>query len=171
MSPTPPGQADVQGFRDAQRRLRDQLGRVVKFYTPEPSKYDPALPSGAFDPETGNPYDPTIKPLSSGYVVASAKCSVAFAPLSTIRRDEVQEDADGIRSRLNKDVILDAEDAWTASGATMFELDGHFWRIVNRQFDGIGAKQRYIVFGQDSSGDGTDLDEEATTGSDSNGPH
>lgn len=168
MTPTAAGDPDLDGFARAQRRLRSKLGRVVKFYTPRHPHYDPALPGGAFDPESGEPYDPTIKPVSSGWVVASARASVAFAPLATLRRDEVQGEPQGIMSRLNKDLILDVDDAWTASAASMFELDGEFWRIVNRKFDGIGGKQRYLIFGQDRSGDGEDFEQPASTGSDSN---
>lgn len=160
---------DLDGLAAAQRQLRSKLGRVVKFYSASEAAYDPALPSGAFDPDTGAPYDPTIRPLSSGWVVGSARASVVFAPLSTVRRDEVQEQPEGRRSRLNKDVILDVDDAWVASGASMFEVDGQFWTIVNRQFDGIGAKQRYIVYGQDSSGDGSSWETPASFGSDNNG--
>lgn len=160
---------DLAGYVAAQRRLRSKLGRIVKFYTERPPTYDLSLPAGTFDPESGLPYDPTVKPLSSGWVVASARASIAFAPLATLRRDEVQGEPEGTRSRLNKDVILDVDDAWTASGASMFEIDGQFWEIVNRQFDGIGGKQRYIVYGQDRSGDGSDFETEPTMGSDSNG--
>ena len=159
---------DVSGFAAAQRRLRDKLGRDVRFYTPIALTW-PALPAGAFDPDTGEPYDPTIRPLASGYVVASARCSVVFQPLSTIRRDELQEEPTGIRSRLNKDLIIDVDDYWTASAATLYELDGEFWRIVKRKADGIGARQRYVIFGQDASGDYSDIEREATTGSNSNG--
>lgn len=159
---------DLDGFAAAQRQLRSKLGRVVKFYTAAEDVYDPALPSGAFDPETGEPYDPTIRPIASGWIVASTRASVVFAPLSTVRRDEVQGQPEGTRSRLNKDLILDVADAWVASGASMFELDGQFWEIVNLQFDGIGGKQRYIVFGQDRSGDGSDFETDPSMGSDSN---
>lgn len=168
MSPTSSGDPDLGGLVAAQRRLRNKLGRVVKFYTPTDAVYDPSLDPGVFDPDTGVPYDPTIQPISSGFVVASTRASVAFAPLATLRRDELQEQPEGIRSRLNKDLILDVNDSWVASAATMFELDGDFWAIVNRQFDGIGGKQRYIVYGQDTSADGADFDREATTGSNSN---
>lgn len=160
---------DIPGFAAAQRRLRDKLGREVKFYTPTAEAWDPALPSGAFDPDTHEPYDPTIRPQASGYLVASAVCGVVFQPLSTIRRDELQEDALGSRSRLNKDLIIDVDDYWVASGATMYELDEEFWDIVNVKAGGLGSLQRYIIFGQDRSGDLSDIDKEATTGSNSNG--
>jgi hypothetical protein len=166
--PTPAGDPDIRGFAEAQRRLRSKLGRVVSFYTPLASTYDPALPSGAFDPETGEPYDPTIKPTASGYVVASAYCSIAFAPLAAIRRDEVMGEPVGIVSRLNKDLILDKDDWWVASGATMFELDGEFWNIVNTKASGVGALQRYVIFGQDRSGDLSDIEQPPSTGSNAN---
>jgi hypothetical protein len=168
MSPTPAGDPDIDGFATAQRRLREKVGRVVKFYTPIDPTYDPALPSGAFDPESGEPYDPTIKPTASGWVVASAQCSIVFAPLATIRRDELQGQPEGIRSRLNKDLIIDVNDYWAASGATMYEIDSEFWKIVNIQADGIGSKQRYIVYGQNRAGDGSDFETPATEGADSN---
>lgn len=166
--PTPAGDPDIAGFATAQRRLRSKLGRVVKFYTPLPDRFDPALPSGAFDPDTGEPYDPTVRPLASGFIVASAKCNTAYAPLSAVRRDETQAEGIGVMSRLNKDLIMDADDYWVASGATMFELDGEFWKIVNVKSDGVGAKQRYLIFGQDRSGNLSDFEQEATTGSDAN---
>lgn len=168
MTPTSDGDPDIGGFAAAQRRLRQKLGRSVKFYIPTKPVYDPSLDPGVFDPDTGLPFDPTVQPIASGYIVASAQASVAFAPLSTLRRDELQGQPEGTRSRLNKDLILDVDDAWVASAATWYELDQQFWWIANRQFDGIGAKQRYIVYGQDTSGDGSDLEREATVGSDSN---
>lgn len=165
--PTPAGDPDLIGFQEAQRRLREKLGRVVSFYTPTATVW-PTLSPGVFDPETGVPYDPTIKPLASGYVVASAKVSVVYAPLKTVRRDDEQADALGMRSRLNKDLILDIADAWVASAAVMYELDGEFWAIVNVKRDGLGSATRIIVFGEDRSGDLSSIDKPPTTGSDSN---
>lgn len=165
--PTLAGDPDLTGFQEAQRRLREKLGRVVMFYTPTPTVW-PALPTASFDPETGVPYDPTIKPLASGYVVASARASTIFAPLKTVRRDDEQADALGVRSRLNKDLILDIADAWVASAAVMYELDGEFWQIVNVKTDGLGSATRLIVFGEDRSGDLSAIEKPATAGSDSN---
>lgn len=156
MSPTPTGDPDITGFQEAQRRLRDKLGRVVKFYTPTPSSY----PAGtALDPITGDPYDPTIDPTGSGYVVASAKVATVFAPLKTIRRDSTAGDAMGYRSIMNKDLIVDASDYPLCSGATMYELDDEFWTIVAVKADGVGAKQRYLVFGEDRGAEAPDLDQ------------
>ncbi|GAC1522458.1 MAG: hypothetical protein NVS3B1_07850 [Marmoricola sp.] len=168
MTPSATGDPDLDGFQAAQRRLREKLGRVVKFYTPMTMQWPAGLPPGAFDPESGVPYDPSIEPVASGFTVASAKANTVYAPLKTIRRDDEQADATGMRSRLNKDLILDVGDYWVASAATMYELDNEFWQIVNVKKDGIGSASRIIVFGEDRSGDLSDIAKPATSGSDSN---
>lgn len=159
---------DLAGFAAAQRRLREKVGRVVTFYTPKPLAWPGDLPAGAFDPETARPFDPTIKPLASGWVTASARANTVYAPLATIRRDAEQADALGMRSRLNKDLIVDIGDAWVASAATMYELDGEFWQIVDTRRDGVGSAQRLLVYGQSRSGDLSDIERDPTTGSDHN---
>lgn len=159
---------DLTGFAAAQQRLREKLGRIVTFYSPAPLVWPGDLPAGALDPETGRPFDPTIKPLASGWVTASALANTVYAPLQTVRRDAEQADQLGVRSRLNKDLILDIGDAWTASAATMYELDGEFWQIVDTRRDGVGSAQRLIVYGQTRSGDLSDIQADPTSGSDHN---
>lgn len=139
---------DIPGFADAQRRLRERFGRVVTFWTPEALGYDPSVP---LDPESRAPFDPTIRPTAAASGVmasASAIASVVFQPLTATRRDETEQDQSGLRSRLNKDLILDVDDQALAEGASYYELDGERWLIVDVKSDGIGAKQRVIVFGQ-----------------------
>lgn len=151
LTPTP----NLSGFADAQRRLRQELGRVVTFYTPLQPNFSPSLASGKFDPETHLPYDPVTEPSSygnasaaSGYSTASAQCSVVFQPLATIRRGSVQADHLGIRDRSTKDLIADVGDHAVFKNATRFELDGELWKIELIKADGIGAKQRYVIFGE-----------------------
>lgn len=171
-APTP----DLQGFAAAQATLRRTLGRDVRFYGAADIIYDPTIPASAFDDE-GMPLDP-VRPktvlASAGVgiddltIVGSARVNVVFQPLAAMRRDEVQGDATGLRSRLNKDLILDIADMPIASGATYFQVgtlardptdaviypeewtpdDEELWKIVNAKTDGFGALQRYVVFGQ-----------------------
>ena len=171
-TPTP----SLDGFAAAQAQLRDFFGRDVRFYAPGTMIYDPTIPPSAFDDE-GFPLDPlagasAVNPadvsISGLTVVGSAHCNVLFQPLAAMRRDEVAEDQVGIRSRLNKDLMLDIADLDQASGATHYEIgtlardstgaiiypeqwtpdDGELWHIVNLKVDGVGAIQRVIVFGQ-----------------------
>lgn len=159
---------DIAGYRDAQRRLRDHFGRSVRFYGPAAMVWDTSLAPGEFDPETGLPFDPVITGSAQASanvaipdltLIGSAQADVVFQPLTAIRRDELAEDQLGIRSRLNKDLILDINDLPVASGATYFQVgtasgdswvadDDELWKIVNLKTDGVGGLQRVIVFGQ-----------------------
>lgn len=171
-APTP----DVPGFADAQDRLRQYLGRDVRFYGQAAIIYDPAIPPTAFNDE-GIPLDP----LASGAVlneaavdipdlqiVGSARVNVLYQPLAAMRRDETAMLPTGERSRLNKDLICDLSVIPYASGATHFQVgtlardtsgnvvtpqqwtpdDNELWEIVQSKTDGFGGLQRYLVFGR-----------------------
>jgi hypothetical protein len=166
---------------DAQSRLRQLLGRDVRFYGPAAMIYDPSIPASEFDDE-GIPLDPLAgaTPVASADVgidnltiVGSAHVNVLFQPLAAMRRDEVEEQPTGWRSRLNKDLILDIADAPQTTSAEYFEIgtftrdsdgnilydpdgseqqwtsdDGELWKIVNSKTDGFGGLQRFLIFGQ-----------------------
>lgn len=136
---------NIDGFRDAQRRLREKFGRTVTFFTPGAKQYDPSLPPTVFDPETGEPFDPTIEPTASGYASAAIVASRVFKPL-TATRGESSADALGQQSRLNQQVIVDIDDQAAVRDAEFYELDGERWSIDDVVTDGIGAEQRVIVY-------------------------
>lgn len=159
---------DREGFIDAQRRLRENLGRDVCFYTPVAQTY-PDVASSGFDPETQLPYDPQAIGVPSGasaFASAVVRCSVVFQPLATVRRDSTQGTAEGVRSRANKDLICDITDLDAVKEADHFVVgkfvgdvftgDGHQWVIVDIQTDGVGegdgpaGEQRVVIYGQDS---------------------
>jgi len=144
---------DLEGFAQAQAQLRQKLGRRVTFWHPAAPVYDPETPSGAFDPERGRPFDIVgVRALNEDAVAsASAMCSVAFQPARGIDSERNRQDALGLKSRLNLDLILGAEDIAAASGASHFELDATSWEIYGLQPDAIGetgGPQRYIVYGR-----------------------
>jgi hypothetical protein len=174
MSVTP----DFAGFEEGQRRLLKTFGRDVRFYGPAAVIYDSGIPSSAFDDE-GIPLDPLASgavqneanvELAGLTVVASAHCNVVFKPLQTsiLRRDQSVEQEIGLRSGLNRDLILNPEDAVLASGATHFQIgtfarddDGdviepeqwtpdttRMFRISETAPDTFGPVQRFIVYGQ-----------------------
>jgi hypothetical protein len=137
---------DLAGFAEAQQRLRSRFGRVVTFYKPTDALYSPDVP---LDEQTGNPFDPTIRPASGGAIAsASAVASVVYAPLQGTNRDRTVSDQLGQHSKLNKDLILGIADRPVASGAVRFELDGEHWKIVDTKLDGVGDLQRVVVFGE-----------------------
>jgi hypothetical protein len=137
---------DLAGFAEAQQRLRDRFGRVVTFYRPSDALYSPDVP---LDEQTGQPFDPTIRPASGGALAsASATANVVYAPLAGTSRDKTVSDQLGRHSKLNKNLILGIEDQSVASGAVRFEVDGEHWKIVDVKLDGVGAIQRVVVFGE-----------------------
>lgn len=164
--PTP----DLAGYADAQRRLRAGLGRDVRFYATADVTYATA-PADEFDLE-GIPLDPLAVPSTTNEdttleipglkIVGIVRGTVVFQPLSptVLRSGEFQETPQGIRSRLDMAVIMDTADKPTAQNASHFQVgtnqpdgswladDTQLWRIIQRQDDGIGAKQRYLVTGE-----------------------
>lgn len=136
---------DLAGFTEAQQRLRSRFGRVVTFYKPTAALYSPGVP---LDEQTGQPFDPTIKPASGGAMAsASAVANVVYAPLQGTSRDRTITDQMGRHSKLNKDLILDISQRSIASGAVRFALDGEEWEIADVKLDGVGGLQRVLVFG------------------------
>jgi hypothetical protein len=57
-----PPQADLAGFADAQSRLRNQFAEEVTFMYPEQFAWPAGTP---IDPETDEPYDPTVEPITA----------------------------------------------------------------------------------------------------------
>lgn len=63
---------DLAGFAEAQSRLRQKLGQDVAFYGPVTLTFPANTP---LDPETGQPYDPTISG-SAASASGMVRCSV-----------------------------------------------------------------------------------------------
>jgi hypothetical protein len=70
-----PPQADLAGFADAQSRLRNQFAEEVTFMYPEQFAWPAGTP---IDPETDEPYDPTVEPITASAASAVVRCDVAF---------------------------------------------------------------------------------------------
>lgn len=80
--PTP----DLTGYREAQIALIAELGSEVEFFSPAAVTW----PEGAIlDPETGEPYDPTVVPTSSGFSSASVKCGIVLRSRPNVKDEEV----------------------------------------------------------------------------------
>lgn len=175
---------DIAGLISAQQRLYDGFGRDIRFYGHTSYVYDPGIDPNEFDYE-GFPLDPLVagsaQSASAGVgisdltIVGSAHGNVMFQPLSAIRRDEVSVDDLGMRSLLNKDIIMPLAYLPQASGASHFEVgtfardsdgnilyndqpnpdgsyeqqwtadDGEVWAIVNIKVDGAAADRVYRI--------------------------
>lgn len=72
--PTP----DLEGFTDAQATLREKFGRDVTFLTYQGPSYASGV---ALDPQTQQPYDPTILPTASAVASASVRALKIYTPV------------------------------------------------------------------------------------------
>lgn len=134
---------DHAGFRDAQRRLREHFGEPVEFLTPAVRTY----PEGtALDPETGEPYDPTVRPITTSDGSATVSCTVAFR---TTRPDGAADfDAIGVVEEAHVMLIADIDDRGACEPADRFIVRAERYRIVAQKPDGVGGVQRWLVYGR-----------------------
>lgn len=134
---------DLTGFREAQRRLRDAFGQDVTFHWPPTQTW----PEGTrLDPESGQPYDPTVKPVASAPRSAVVKADVASSPG---RKDSTDTTAFGELEVGDVLLIVNPEDALAVAGATRFELpNGERYAVRATRDDGIGGVDRHLVFGE-----------------------
>lgn len=139
-SPSP----NIEGFHDAQKRLRGHLGMDVRFFTPLPRTYPPGT---VFNPETGRPFDPTIKPLASGFAEQTIRCSVLNKRLQV--EDDTETTAAGIFSDRSVGLAMDISEWPPASAATEFEVFERRFEIRDSQVDGLaGQNMRRLVYGE-----------------------
>lgn len=139
---------NIAGFKEAQERLRDKLGFDVTFYTPLPLTYPPGTPT---DPETGVPYNPTIRPTASGFASASVRCSVVnrvFGLSRTGVEDQTESTALGIMSNTSLGLIMSEEDWPDVDEATEFEHLGIRYEIRDDTPDSLGGATRHVVVGE-----------------------
>lgn len=136
---------DIAGFQDAMRRLRTATGRDVTFHIP----VAPQWPAGTqLDPETGEPYDPTVKPTTGGGFTDVVKhVGVVYKDESRLRPGaDTQETAIGPRSGMDEILDLDILDYLDVQDATeVSDLDARY-RIVERKQTGMTEAERVLVY-------------------------
>jgi hypothetical protein len=136
---------DYAGYKEAQERLRNQLGEAVVLLAPLVATYPPGT---VIDPESGEPLDPLVKPTASGEASALVKGRVAYTP---VRRGGVPQAGAtpiGWMSEANIVVILSSGAASAAKGAAAMVVREERYAIRDAQVDGIAGIDRYLLFGQ-----------------------
>lgn len=136
--------ADLAGFADAQRRLRDQFGESVVFLQPPTFSF----PAGTqIDPDSGQPFDPAVTPTASAQASAAVNCSVAFAA----QDDAEREGPAGFVDRTRVMLIADIADRDACEGAVTAVLRGENFQITSMKPDGIGGLQRWLTYARRSA--------------------
>lgn len=143
-APTP----DIGGFVAAQDRFRQAFGRDIQFNIP----VNPVWPADTqLDPETGQPFDPTVVPSSGGGTTAQiAHVSVIRDMLPTNEQDEVDWGPSGIRNAERTALIVSQADHLLVQNAVSFELDGLTFNIGAWSEGGIVGGERWVCFGESS---------------------
>lgn len=136
---------DLEGFRDAQAKLRADFGEDIPFFVPSATTWPIGTP---IDPESNVPYDPTILPTASGFASASVRSSVVFRPLGLSRRgvaDDVKQTEVG-RFEAGELALIVGYDDFVANGLDeATEAIVHDERYVINTFD-------YDRLGEDPDG-------------------
>jgi hypothetical protein len=137
--------ADLAGFRDAQRRLRNEFAEEVTFLLPEQFEYPAGTP---IDPETGEPYDPTVVPTVASAASAVVRCNVAFNTRNRSDEQQIQSGALGVFEQTHVMLIADIAAASAIAPAVEFDVRDARYKIEAQKPDGIGELQRYLVWGR-----------------------
>lgn len=142
---------DLEGFRQASATMRAKLGEDIPFFTPTTTTWDPSVP---IDPETGEPYDPTIAPTASGWASAVVRASIVYRPLGMSRRGVEQDIRATAVGRLESgDIVLIVDpDEYEAelTEATEAEVHGERYELGQVDYDqmGDGPPHRVLIYGE-----------------------
>lgn len=114
---------------------------------PEQRIYDPSV---VVDPETGEALDPNQQPASAAQASALVKGTVAFRAINRAGiGGESGDTAAGTLDETKYLVILPSAAASAASGAVDMIVRGERHQITAQKFDGVGAVQRLLLYGQE----------------------
>lgn len=128
---------DLQGFRDASVRLREEMGRDLVFLLPTETVW----PEGTIlDPETQEPYDPTIVPMASGWASATATALVVL-PGGNVKGDSVVNTFVGLMEEGDAAVIVSAAEYGSANldAATRVVIWDEEFDITQADDDSVGG--------------------------------
>lgn len=126
---------DLNGFREAQVTLIAKLGSNVVFFKPTSTQW----PEDAIlDPETGEPYDPTVAPTASGFASAVVRCGVVTSTVRAV--DDALVEAIGVVEEGEAVLLVPEEDYEEAEldDATEAVLYGERYVVSSRDERGIG---------------------------------
>lgn len=129
---------DLQGFRDAQVRLNDELGEDVTFIAIEPKVYGPGV---TLDPETGDPFDPIQQPISGGGEIATV---LRVTPIEGAagHQDQTVVGPSGVRDVMEPVFSVLTADILLIEDAIFVDHNGERYHITDVKND----DDRYLVF-------------------------
>lgn len=139
---------DVTGFVNAQAGLRSQLGLEVVFKVPIAEVW----PGGTkINPDTGEPYDPTIKPTSDPFTELTKRCLVILKQASPLRpQSDSENEASGEMSGMDIIVDIAETDYAEVEDATEMIVNELNYRIrETKPFALADTRYRRLIYGQE----------------------
>lgn len=135
---------NLAGFREAQGRLRQQLGTDATFSVPTAATYDPAEP---IDPETGRPFDPFADPtVGTGEPREEVVRATVSDPAG--QSDESVVSPAG-RISVNAIVLdVDVADRVRIEGATHVTVFGDRFKVEEGRSSGLDVADRFLVYAE-----------------------
>lgn len=129
---------DLTGFVAAQEHLNEVMGEDVVFIALEPKVWPPGTP---LDPESGEPFDPTVKPDSGGGEIATV---VRSTPIEGAVRaqDPTRISPSGVRDTEELVFIINADDLAFVQDAVYVDHNGERYHVTDIKND----DDRYLVF-------------------------
>lgn len=113
---------DIAAFKEAQARLRQQLGVDAHFKIHTAAAiYAPGV---QLDPETHRPYDPTIQPTTPATVEVRTHKVMVVVRIPNARADETKMNWSGLRSGDIVMIALDLAAAADVESATEVQIKG-----------------------------------------------
>jgi hypothetical protein len=136
---------DIAGFLDAQRRLISATGSDVAFIMVAPKTYAADV---ALDPETGEPYDPTVVPTSGGD--ETRLTITAGVVLNAVQpNDPVLATPSGERRTEDCALLVPSDLHLLVDDAVAFELNGIRYKLTEWLPDSLASQQdRWIAYGE-----------------------
>lgn len=132
---------DVGGFREAQRRLRAELGVFATFTIPGDPSWPPGTP---LDPETGKPHDPflepTVPPVDREEIV---NCSFVHRPLVAL---DPAATPIGAADQGLAALIIDEADYERIKDATRVQIGPEIYDVQRFRHDVAIRTERYIAY-------------------------
>ncbi len=132
------------GFREAQNRLRETFGKDLNFFSYPPIEYPPGT---QLNPESGEPYDPEVTPVSEEKVTTTVRCSVITRPVNgSPPRDQATKKALGWLKQEGIVLSVDISDYHLVRDATEVEYAGDTYTIRDDHHDYLGEYDRWLFF-------------------------
>jgi hypothetical protein len=134
---------NIAGFDAAQRRLRTLLGVEATFHREGIKTWPPGT---ARDPETGEPVDSFVSPISAPIEDIAIRCSLVTRPLSRLLQPEREEAALGWVGSDSAALIMSPEDHALVTGAKYVSVNAVRYLVTDFREDATSIVPRVIAF-------------------------